>query len=230
MKAFTDEALTRLNEALTDEEPSCAPGGCPDKEQLWQSAAGELDPPEDESIILHLARCSECSLIWRLAREMLAPDVSVGSVVSLPDRKSSRIRRRFLVQAAAAAMLIGVGLGAAWLLRTPPSSQPIFREQRDGGTILPSPGTNLLPRAACRLAWTAGPEGTRYDLVATDENLEILASVKGLTRPEYTLPEETIPASTRELFWRVTAHLPDGRTVSSDTFTTRIDDSEPARD
>ncbi len=60
MKAFTDEALNRLKEALADEEPSCAPEGCPSKDELWDSAGGELDPLENEAIILHLARCSEC--------------------------------------------------------------------------------------------------------------------------------------------------------------------------
>lgn len=229
MKAFADEDVTRLREALAVEEPSCAPGGCPDKDQLWQSAAGELDPLENETIILHLARCSECSLIWRLARELLSSDTSGGSVVPLPNRKRPKMWRSFLLPAAAAAMLIGVGLGAAWVFRTGSSAPPVFREQQTDA-ILPSPGTHLLPRAACRLEWSAGPEGTRYDLIATDESLEIVSTVKGLTKPEYTVPQETIPASTPDLFWRVTAHLPDGRTVSSDTFTTRIDDSGPAQD
>jgi hypothetical protein len=227
VKAFTDGDVERMREALSEDEPRCAPGGCPSREELWQSAAGELDPPEDEPIILHLARCSECSLIWRLAREMLAPEVSAGSVVALRDRKRSKMWRRFLVPAAAAAMLIGVGLGAAWVLRSSRSSPPVFREQHDD-TILPSPGTHLLPRAACRLEWSAGPAGTRYDLTVSDGDLEILAAVKGLTRPDYTLPQDAIPSSTAELFWRVTARLPDGRTLSSETFTTTIEDRDPA--
>ena len=123
-------------------------------------------------------------------------------------------------------MLVGLGLGAAWLLRSNRSSPPVFREQHDD-TVLPSPGTRLLPRAACRLEWSAGPEGTRYDLTVSDGNLEILAAVKGLTRPEFTLPQDAIPRSTAELFWRVTARLPDGRTLSSETFTSAIEDRAP---
>lgn len=231
MKAFADEDVARLREALSDDDPSCAPGGCPDKDQLWESAAGELDPLENETIILHLARCSECSLIWRLAREMLPTDqVSSSSVIPLRDRRRWQTWRKVLVPAIAATMLIGVGLSAAWLVRKGASSPPVFRQQQDVGRILASPGTQALPRTACSLEWSAGPEGTRYDLIATDESLEIVSTVKGLTKPEYTVPQETIPASTPKLFWRVTAHLPDGRTVSSDTFTTRIDDSGPAQD
>jgi len=71
-----------------------------------------------------------------------------------------------------------------------------------------------------------GPDGTSYDLIVTDGELEILSTVKGLKEPEYTVPKGTIPASADELFWRVTARLPDGGSVSSETFTTVIDDGE----
>jgi hypothetical protein len=231
MKAVTDEGLARLRKALSEEELRCAPGGCPSKEALWESAAGELDSQENEAIVLHLARCSECSSIWRLARELLpAAQISTSTVVSLQNRKPSHARPGLLVPAIAATMLIGVGLGAGWILTRNPPSPPVFRQQQDVDTILAAPETHLLPRAACRLEWSAGPEGALYDLVATDERLEILASVKGLRRPEYTVPRETIPPSARNLYWRVTTHLPDGRVVSSRTFTSRIADSAPAHE
>jgi hypothetical protein len=231
MKAFADEEVARLREALSEEEPRSAPGGCPNKEELWESAAGELDPTENETIILHLARCSECSLVWRLAREMIAPDrIPSSSVTPMGHRRRWQSWRRVLVPVIAATMLIGVGLSTAWLLRKNAPSPPVFRRQQDGGRILPSPRTHEIPRTGCRLEWSAGPQGTRYDLIATDGALEILCTVKGLTRPEYDLPPEKIPISTTEVFWRVTAHLPDGRTISSDTFTTMIDDAAPAQE
>lgn len=226
MKPFPDEDLARMRKAISQEELQRAPEGCPSKEELWGSAAGELDPVENEKIILHLARCSECVSIWQLAREMLLPDeASASSVISLRDRRQTKVWRRVLLPAVAATMLIGVGLSAAWLLRRDASSPPVFRRQHEAGGILAAPSTRVLPRTACRLEWSAGPDGTRYDLIATDGRLEILGAAKGLTKPEYDLPPEEIPTSTQEVFWRVTAHLPDGRTISSETFTTLVDDA-----
>ncbi len=156
----------------------------------------------------------------------------------LPGAKVVSIRDRIRLQnwpkvvlPVAAAILIGVGLSTGLLLRNDPSSPPVFRQQQDEDTIAALPETRLLSRTDCRLRWTAGPSGARYDLLVTDGELEVLSTVKGLKEPEYTLPQEEIPASSDELFWRVTAHLPDGRTLSSGTFTTEIDDpaSEPNR-
>lgn len=231
MKAFADEELTRLKEALSDDDSGCDQEGCPSKEELWESSAGELEPRINEAVVLHLGRCSECSVIWQLAREMLLPDQALSSpVVRAGSRRRWRTWRKVLVPAIAATMLISVGLSAAWLVRRNASSPPVYRQQQDAGRIQASPGTQQLPRTACRLEWSAGPDGTRYDLTATDAQLEILSSVKGLTRPEYDLPPDLIPTSTTEVFWRVTAHLPDGRVFSSETFTTRIDDPTPAQE
>ena len=221
---------TRLEQAFSTEEYDHAPGGCPSDEDLWASASGDLNPAANEAIILHLAQCSECSSIWRLGREILPEDhLSGASVVSIEDRRPSRSWRRVLLPAAAAAaaaILIGVGLSTGLFLKNDPASTPVFRDQGNDYKILPSPEARSLPRFACNLRWTTGPEGTRYDLIVTDGDLEILSTVKGLEEPEYTLPQEKLPAPMDELFWRVTARLPDGGSVSSETFTTVIDDGE----
>ncbi len=223
MKDFKDGDLSRLREAVAEQPPRSAPEGCPGSEELWESAAGELDPVENEAVILHLARCSECSLIWRLAREMLVADRDASSSV-IPISRGGRWRtwRKVVVPAIAAAMLIGIGLGASWLIRRGASPEPVFRQQPDAGRILASPETQRRARSACRLEWSAGPEGTLYDLIATDERLNTLVTVRRLERPEYELAPEVIPTSATEVLWRITAHLPDGRTVVSDTFRTGI--------
>jgi hypothetical protein len=211
-----------LEQAFSTGEVRRAPGGCPSEDELWASAAGELNPAENQTIILHLARCGECSSIWRLAREMLPEDhLSGPSVVSIDQGRRSKTWRRVLLPVAAA-VLLGVGLGAGLFLRNDPSSAPVFREQAGDAVISPARDSDRLPRAACHLQWKRGPEGTLYDLVVTDEELTILADVKGLNEPEYTLPPEKIPSSATKLLWRVTARLPDGRTIASDTFTTAI--------
>ncbi len=159
MKVFTDEELNRLREALAEEYPSCAPEGCPSKDELWESAAGDLDPLENEPIILHLTECSECSMIWRLAREMVLPDrVSSTPVIPLSRGRRWQTWRKVFVPAIAATVLIGVGLSAAWLVRKGASPAPVFRQQPGIDSILASPGTQQLPRAACRLEWSAAPD------------------------------------------------------------------------
>ena len=215
---------TRLEEAFSTDDWHRAPdGSCPSEDRLWASAAGELSPTEDETVILHLARCGECSSIWRLAREILPEDhLSDATVVSFENRRRPRLWRRVLLPAAAAAILVGVGLSTGLFQRNDAPTSPVFREQRDGFTIVASEATGSLARSECRLRWNAGPDGTRYDLIVTDGALEILATVNGLEQPEHRLPEEMIPDSATELFWRVTAHLPDGTTVSSDTFKSSI--------
>lgn len=219
---------TRLERAFSTGEMRRAEGECPSRDELWASAAGELDPADNEEVVLHLARCSECSTIWRLAREMLPADhLSHTPVVSIESARRPTVWRRLLLPAAAAAILVGVGLGTGLFQRSDSTPEPVFREQRGGFEILASAGTASLPRSECRLRWSAGPAGTRYDLTVTDSELEIVDTVRGLGQPEHLVPAEKIPGSTAELLWRVTAHLPDGNTASSGTFRSAIEGASP---
>jgi len=220
---------TRLGRAFSTEESGRDPGGCPSDDELWASAAGELSPSENEAIILHLARCSECSSTWRLAREILPADhLAESSVVSIEHRRRSKTLLSIFLPVAAAAILIGVGLGSGLFVRNDNSSSPVFRNQGDDVEIEASPEAMSLARNACRFQWTSGPDGTLYDLVVSDADLEILGTITSLRRSEFTLSEEKIPSSTVELLWRVTAHYPDGHTRSSPTFTTTLEDPDLA--
>jgi hypothetical protein len=76
------------------------------------------------------------------------------------------------------------------------------------------------PRDRFVLSWTAGPEGSFYDVRVMSEQLEPLTRVRGLDRSEFRVPEDVLaelPSGAR-ILWQVTAHLPDARTVESDTF------------
>ncbi|NOZ94319.1 MAG: zf-HC2 domain-containing protein [Acidobacteria bacterium] len=218
--------LARLRDAFSAEAWAPPGTGCPDAEELWASAAGELDPQADQKILLHLAECAQCSGAWRLAREIVSPgETAEERVVRLEKGRRSRTWRRPAYLAAAATLLIGLGLGTGLLInRRGPASQPVYRQQRASVNIVASPQTQRLPRSACRLRWSAGPAGSRYDLTVTTKDLDILAVVRGLTEPEHLLPPEKIPRSTREILWRVTVHLPGGGSVSSKTFSSRIVD------
>ncbi len=216
--------LARLREAFASGPWEVSTEGCPDPETLWASAAGELDTAENEAVLLHLARCRLCAAGWRLAREMISPgETGEERVVSLEKGRRPRIWRRPALLAAAATLLIGLGLGTSMLIQHRQAApQPVYRRQQAALKIVASPVTQHLPRSGCRLRWNAGPPGTRYDLTVTGNDLGVLAVVKGLTAPQYLVPAEKIPTSTGEILWRVTVHLPGGDTLRSGTFRSRI--------
>jgi len=216
--------LVRLREAFSSGPWDVSTEGCPDSGTLWASAAGELDAAENEGVLLHLARCRQCATGWQLAREMISPGETGGErVLSLEKGRRSRIWRRPTLLAAAATVLIGLGLGTGLLLQNRRvAPQPVYRQQQPTFEIVASPETQHLAPSGCRLRWNAGPAGIRYDLTVTTDDLGVLAVVKGLTAPEYLVPAEEIPKSTREILWRVTAHLPGGDTLRSGTFRSRI--------
>ncbi len=223
--------LDRLRQAFSSEGWNEASKDCPGHEMLWASAAEDLDPVADENILLHLAQCTLCSSIWQLAREMIPrEETTAASVVGILNFRRLKTSARRTVLAIAATVLVGVGLGAGLFLNRGPSSPPVYREQQNEGGISALAATAEMSRTACRFRWTPGPEGTLYDLVVTNENLDVLLSVKDLGDAEYLLPPERLPRETREVFWRVSAHGPDGGTTASETFTTRIEIPKPVHD
>ena len=226
MRERTDETLKT---AFVNGSWETAPEGCPDTETLWASAAGELDSAADEALILHLARCPQCSSVWRLAREMgAAGGVDDGTVVSIEGVRRSKFSKRRVVLAFAAAVLIGVGLSTVMYDHRDVVGPPVYREQREDFSVSDSSEIPVMSRTDCRLRWKAGPDGSTYDLVVTDENLDVLVSIKNLSDPEYRIDPEDLPPS-GEIFWRVTVHSPDGEVRSSETLTTRIEEAAGVR-
>ena len=226
MKIRGAAEMDRLREAFSRGDMDAPSGECPDPGVLWASAAGELDPAANEAVLLHLARCGPCSSIWRLAREMARPEEAGGSQVApLDEGRRPPIWRRPGVLAAAATLLVAVGLGTGVLMeRRHATSPPVYRRQPSPSGIVASPGTGVLPRSRCLLRWSGAPAGSRFDLTVTGKELGVLAMVRGLTAAEYLLPQDRIPEGTHEILWRVTAHLPHGGILRSKTFTSRIED------
>ena len=74
------------------------------------------------------------------------------------------------------------------------------------------------------LRWTAGPEGTTYDLHVTDEDLEVLATARRIGEAEYLVDPEALAGLPpgEKVLWRVVAYLPDGGQVASRTFVTPV--------
>ncbi len=216
--------LARLRQAFSQQSWEPSAEDCLDSETLWASAAGELDPEENEAVLLHVASCGQCASIWRLAREMISPSETVDDPPApFQTVQHPWVWRRPGFLAAAAVLIAGLGLGTGLLIsHRYTGRQSVYRQQQPTFTIMASPATRKLPRAGTRLRWNAGPSGTRYDLTVTGVDLHVLTVVNGLTSPEYLVPEQKIPASTRTILWRVTAHLPADGIVRSGTFRSRI--------
>ena len=106
------------------------------------------------------------------------------------------------------------------------TSNPSHHESRQpGGTAgVESLVPDALDRHLFVLRWS-GPEGARYDLRITTEDLNPLVSAHNLAVPEYQIPEEKLkdlePGSV--LLWQVIPLLPDQNRWNLKTFRTRIE-------
>ena len=216
---FTD---ARLRESIAG-MAELADGGadCPEAERLVLSGRGELDPTDDEGVLLHIAECTACAAAWRIAREVgpqRAPAVH-------PAARRPPLQRTWVRVVAAAAMLLVVSSAGVYFFGPDREVSTVYREQEDELLRSLQAEDERLPRERFVLRWSAGPEGTVYDVVITSERMEPLSRGLGLDRPEFQVPGETLaeiePGS--RLLWQVTAYLPDGRRIESKTFFVRIE-------
>lgn len=210
---FSEE---RLREVLASVAETAGDGAdCPDPNRLWLSGRDELDPEENERVVMHLAHCTNCGTAWRIARD-LAPDAAAVHT----DKPSWVVRTGWTRLAAAAVLVIAVG-GAYYILSPRVGEQEsAYRTQENRSLQSAVDETVPLPRNDFVLRWTAGPEGTIYDVIVSSETVEILARGLELDEPEYRVPAAALDAvaSGSRVFWQVNARLPDGRQMESDAF------------
>lgn len=216
-----DEADERLRAAFRARESR---GGerlaHPSGDDLWAAVRGELAAERRRALVDHTAACAACAQAWRLAVEM-TPDPIHAAV---PKPAGARPALYWLAPLAAAAVAAVVGAGL-WQWRAPvPDAAPGYRGG-DAGEIRSLVGDGeALPREDFRLRWSAGPEGSLYDLRATTESLEVLADAVGLTETSYVVPPSAlsvVPSGGRVL-WRVEVARPDGGRTATRTFVTRV--------
>ena len=81
-----------------------------------------------------------------------------------------------------------------------------------------------LPRDAFRLRWTPGPEGSRYQVRVTTEDLKLLATAADLMAPEFAVDPAVLAglSSGARVFWQVDVSLANGARRTSSTFITRL--------
>jgi hypothetical protein len=185
------------------------------------SGRGELNPTDDERVILHIAACTACAAAWRIARE-IAP-ARAPSVHPAGRRPSDR--RTWLRVAAAAAMLLVVSTAGWYFLAPDRRDSIVYREQ--AGELIRNllEEDEALPRNRFVLRWSAGPEGTAYDVLVASERMVPLSRGLGLDRPEFQVSEEHLAGleTGARVLWQVTAYLPDGRRIESKTFFVRVE-------
>lgn len=216
MKADMDADIDDFRQAFQSLAATAEPTeDCPEAPRLWAAARGEAPPDETRELIDHTASCAACAEAWRLAvhLEEEAPAA----------RAAPSVARWWPAAAAAALVVVAVGVHQ---LREP-AAPPVMRAAAESGLLSELAADATLPRDAAVLEWRLEPprEGARHAVRVTTEDLHELAAADDLATPAYVVPPEALTGlepGTRVL-WRVESFLPDGRRLSSETFTVRIE-------
>ena len=216
-----DERLALAFRALADASES---EDVPEEllERIWLAVSGALPPEERREIVERTVTDPACAEAWRIASELWrTSQSSAADEADVPSAPAARWDRRWL--AAAAVLLLGTTIGVISLLNRSPGDQ--FRAS--SGFVVESllPAEAALPRAAFRLRWTPGPEGSRYQVRVTTEDLRVLTTAEDLTEAAFAVDPAVlagVPAGAPVL-WQVDASLPGGERLTSPTFVTRVE-------
>lgn len=182
---------------------------CPEPELLWALANGSVD----ESVLDHVTGCPSCQEAVRLGRVLVSEPA--------PETAANGSRWGIAVLGAA----LAAGIVGVIVLRPPVETPDADVIRGELAVPLRSATPDAVPRSAAELRWSAGPEGTVYDVRVLDERLQPVAEAVGLQVPHWTIPADRLqhlpaPAS---LQWRVIARTPEGRQLSSPTWAVRIE-------
>jgi len=151
-------------------------------ETLWESATGRLARAENRAVVLHIAECASCATAWELAREL-------GPAGEAAGRAPAPTRRRWIPAVAAAVLLATV---AAWLWKPMEVHEPAYRDTSGDWIVSELEVGRLLERTDCTLRWSAGPEGTTYDVRVTTADLTPIAQGLDLAEPSFRVDPSSL--------------------------------------
>ncbi|AMY09085.1 hypothetical protein LuPra_02296 [Luteitalea pratensis] len=216
----SDERLADVFRAI--EDSSAVAVSDSDRERIWLAISGELPPEERRALVDQMATTPAYAEAWRVAHEMWR--ASQGTAAEAADTPVRHYPRRWTAPwvAAAAVLLVGTTIGLVSLRE----QQSVDKFRSSPGYVIESrvPDAGALPREAFRLQWAAGPEGSRYRVRVTTEDLVVLATAADLAAAEFSVAatqlSELPPGTT--VLWQVDAYLPDGERVTSRTFVTHV--------
>jgi len=212
---------------------------CPDTSLIWDSAAETLTGEGNESLLRHTSTCGACAASWRLARELLSeelpqmlPDETSGKPVDASGRFAEEGHRRraksrpwWLGLAAAAVLVLAVSFVVVQQFQTVSPTDPVYRSPSGGGLAAGIDPAAPLPLDEVVLRWSGAPDGATYDVRVTTDRLAPLHRAFGIKQAEHRVPQEVLadllPGAV--ILWTVTAHLPDGRRWTSNSFRATVE-------
>jgi hypothetical protein len=188
--------------------------GCASPEEIWDAVSGRLGQVRVGELVDHTIRCGDCAQLWRLAREAHAAGEEPRPATVVRPWRWVRWTGVGAAGLAAAAMLLLVARRPA--VENPERGSPEAR--------IVSTTARELPREAFLLRWAPVGPGARYHIEVVLADLTEIDRAAELQTPERQVPVaalERVPSGT-DVLWRIEARLPDGETVSSAPFRTRI--------
>ncbi|MCP3138731.1 hypothetical protein [Pyxidicoccus xibeiensis] len=235
-----DATVERLRAAFRAGETETQGGEPVDADRIWRAVSGELPPEERREVVARVAADPAWAAAWRLAHELTrsaSEATALAERAPPPDTRARRDTERPRPQgrrfhfawsrpvwgalATAALVLVVVGVSVQQGTDGPPVV-------RGGDTVAVAsqvPEDAPLPRERAVLRWSGGPEGTRWSVQVSSEDLSLVHRADSLTRSEYAVPAEVLAAVKpgTKLLWQVEARLPDGQVLRSATFVNRIE-------
>lgn len=187
------------------------------RERIWLAVSAELPPVERRALVDRMATDPACAEAWRVAHEMWR---ALQPADAVPSAHTAAWASPWL--AAAATLLVATTIGIASLLNRPPADE--FRTSPAYTVTSLIAAETPLPRDRFLLRWSAAPEGSRYQLRVTSEDLRVLVSAADLMTPEFVvLPAHlsTLPNGAT-VFWQIDVSLPTGERITSPTFVVRV--------
>lgn len=210
-----DERLREAFQSLA--ESTAGEMSADDLDRVWAAARCELPAADRQALIERMAVDPMVAEAWRVAHA-LGRGCGVDAAIDV--RQPASVSFSWLATAAAVLLLTS----ALFIVSRDRSGVDTMR---DAGSVrieslIADDAT--LPRDACRLRWSPGPPGSRYQVRVTTEDLQILTTIANLTEPQVTIEPARLAALEpgARMLWQVEATLPDGSHATSATFAARI--------
>jgi hypothetical protein len=209
------EEHERLSHAFAARIQSRGRNECPDPEQLFEAASGNLTRDQRMVLLDHVAQCADCTEAWRLAMELGARPAGLATESSASVSPGHRPAWRSAI--AASVVLVA---GVVGYLALPVRDEiPRYRdvaEARAPASLV----TGSLPRDRFVLKWSPGPQGSSYSVRLSTADLVPLLVQQNIASPELFVPASALTQvkSGDQLLWQVEVRLANGQQIPSETY------------
>ena len=216
--------LTLQSNELTERTPFC-----PEDRAIAEYFDGVIPEQERLELERHLADCRYCQaqigMLNRQQDETLAaqvPEHALAAAKALGKTVSGPRQWKAPAWAAAALVLLGVFFLSEQWQPDPPEFRQLRNIERPEFRMevkWPEPGQAI--RTGAPIRWTRFPEGSHYTVYVLSDAGDVLWT-EHLQDNEWALRREMGLNADNDLYFRVEAELPDGRTVSSKHLAFRV--------